>query len=314
MKLTQFSPFKVIILAYLQCLFSSSLPQLEEGKFLIQISDQYSAPLVVSFLHDRITINKQMLEKIGNSLTLDQQKKDYFDLSVQCLEILDSHLITLQKANYFDFNGTSKAKYFIELFNVYNEMYPVELGLNGMIFNDMSISTYDSLNKFLAIKSNDQLILETQKLTHSVKKDLDAKLRNETCNRLQRLACKLAISKLESLTNHFTVKPVELYEPYIYKSEPVYNSRADIAETLHKIKLMARLFHTLYSSLGRPGTSTNEPYIEFPSTTPLYYTSTNIPTNIPISIPRKNPTKNSTKMPTMPTMGSGFVPMYDDAY
>uniref|UniRef100_T1L0T5 Uncharacterized protein n=2 Tax=Tetranychus urticae TaxID=32264 RepID=T1L0T5_TETUR len=226
---------------------SQSAP-LEEAKLLRQIAEQYSSPLVVSFLHSRIQKNEEMISKIKSSLKdLDQLKVDVFDLAEKTLELLDEQLTALEKADYFVFNGTEKVKYFIEQFIMQNEMYPVEFGSYGAV---KVAVTPDALLEELPEKTSFDLIIETNRLIKTYLTDIDKKEQSCDSNRMQKLAAFLARRELKLLNNY------EYPQGKHSNLNDVNGPRkVAVAKVLRKVKTIVDFFYAQFSYLSDPKSS-----------------------------------------------------------
>ncbi len=88
-----------------------------------------------------------MVEDIKNSLeNLSENQRNLFILKVKSLEALDKQITSLQKTDYFTFNGTERIKYLIEQYILNNEMFPTELGFEETKFQ--SSSSFVSSHQF----------------------------------------------------------------------------------------------------------------------------------------------------------------------
>ncbi|XP_015792635.1 uncharacterized protein LOC107369218 [Tetranychus urticae] len=216
---------------------------LEEAKLLRQIADQYSAPLVVSFLHSRIQKNEEMISKIESSLKdLDQSKVDVFDLAEKTLELLDEQLTALEKADYFDFNGTEKVKYFIEQFIMQNEMYPIEFGSYGAVKVPV---TPDALLENLGKKTSKVMISSTNTMIQTYLTDIDEKERSFGSNRMQKLAAFLAKRELKLLSN-YQYPPSYGNDGYNEANDPKFA----LGTVLRKVKRIVDFFYAQFNYLA----------------------------------------------------------------
>ncbi|XP_015792643.1 uncharacterized protein LOC107369226 [Tetranychus urticae] len=238
----------LMLMTFILGLPASRSAPLEEAKLLRQVADQYSAPLVVSFLHSRILKNEEMITKIKSSLKdLDQSKVDVFDLAEKTLQLLDEQLTALEKADYFDFNGTEKVKYFIEQFIMQNEMYPIEFGSYGLV---KVAVTPDALLADLALKTSDVLINETNTMIQTYLTDIDEKERSFDSNQMQKLAAFLAKRELQLLAK--------------YQYPPIYNygyndltdpCKVALDTVLRKVKAIVDFFYAQFNHLADPKSS-----------------------------------------------------------
>uniref|UniRef100_T1L0V8 Uncharacterized protein n=1 Tax=Tetranychus urticae TaxID=32264 RepID=T1L0V8_TETUR len=145
-----------VILVCLQNQFLAKPVPLEDGVLLRKIADNYSAPLVASFLHSRIENTVKMVEEPKKSLeNLSQNQRHLFTLKAKSLEVLDKQLNALQKTDYFVMNGTERVKYLIEQFILNNEMFPIELRPEEGKFN----STPDDLLKQINVMNRIENIM-----------------------------------------------------------------------------------------------------------------------------------------------------------
>ncbi|XP_015792623.1 uncharacterized protein LOC107369206 [Tetranychus urticae] len=233
-----------MLMAFVLVLPLTRSAPLEEAKLLRQIADQYSAPLVASFLHSRILKNEEMISKIKSSLKdLDQSKIDVFGLAEKTLELLDEQLSALENANYFDFNGTEKVKYFIEQFIMQNEMYPVEFGSYGSV---KVAFTADALLEDLTLKTSDALINSTNTMIQTYLTDIDEKERSFGSNRMQKLAAYLARRELQLLANYE-------YPPnyYNYANNDLREPRkVALGIVLRKVKTIVDFFYSQFNHLS----------------------------------------------------------------
>ncbi|XP_015792624.1 uncharacterized protein LOC107369207 [Tetranychus urticae] len=266
-------PFMLMALVLVLPLTRSA--PLEEAKFLRQIADQYSAPLVVSFLHSRIQKNEEMITKIKSSLKdLDQSKVDVFDLAGKTLELLDEQLTALEKADYFDFNGTEKVKYFIEQFIMQNEMYPVEFGSYGSV---KVVVTPDALLEDLPLKTSDVLISSTNTMIQTYLTDIDEKERSFGSNRMQKLSAFMAKRELKLLAD-YSYPPNNGNYGYNNVNDP---RKVAIGTVLRKVKTIVDFFYAQFNHLADPKstikgnevTNSHEPRIEVVTSTPSQETT-----------------------------------------
>ncbi|XP_015792448.1 uncharacterized protein LOC107369044 [Tetranychus urticae] len=222
---------------------------LEEAKLLRQIADQYSAPLVVSFLHSRILKNAEMISKIKSSLkNLDQSKVEVFGLAEKTLELLDEQLTALEKADYFDFNGTEKVKYFIEQFIMQNEMYPIEFGSSGAV--EVAV-TPDALLEDLRKKTSTNLINETNSMIQTYLTDIDKKQQSPDSSRMQKLSAFLARQELQQLAN-YSYPPVDDNYHYTDLTAP---RKVALGTVLRKVKTVVGFFYAQFNNLADPKSS-----------------------------------------------------------
>ncbi|XP_015792451.1 uncharacterized protein LOC107369049 [Tetranychus urticae] len=238
---------KCFILIYLQNQFLANPVTLEDGVLLRQIADSYSAPLVASFLHSRIENTAEMVEDIKNSLeNLSENQRNLFILKVKSLEALNKQLTSLQKTDYFNFNGTERVKYLIEQYILNNEMFPTELGFEETKFN----STPDDLLKQLNVMSNDNLIKDTNDLINVYLKDIEEKESNEKYNGLQRFAASLTKHKLKTLVNFKFSEPEIRRDDYGERIGTTDNRASQIESVLRQCKSIVDLFYHQFESIA----------------------------------------------------------------
>uniref|UniRef100_T1L0S4 Uncharacterized protein n=1 Tax=Tetranychus urticae TaxID=32264 RepID=T1L0S4_TETUR len=221
--------FNCFILICLQNQFLARPVLLEDGVLLRQIADSYSAPLVASFLHSRIENTAEMVEDIKNSL-----------------EALDKQLTSLQKTDYFTFNGTERIKYLIEQYVLNNEMFPTELGFEETKFQ----STPDDLLKQVNLMSNDNLIKDTNDLLNVYLQNIEEKESNEKNNELQRFAASLTKNKLKALVNFKYTDPVIQKNRSGQQTGIIDNRASQIESVLHQFKNVIDLFYPQFENLA----------------------------------------------------------------
>ncbi|XP_015792646.1 uncharacterized protein LOC107369232 [Tetranychus urticae] len=223
---------------------SSRSAPLEEAKFLRQIADQYSAPLVASFLHSRIQKNEEMISQIKSSLkNLDQSKVEVFGLAEKTLELLEEQLTALEKADYFDFNGTEKVKYFIEQFIMQNEIYPIEFGSYGVV---KVAVTPDILLEDLPKKRSHDLINVTNSMIQTYLSDIDGKERSPDNSRMQKLATFLDKQELQLLAN-YSYPPADDNYHYTDLTDP---RKVALGTVLRKVKTVVGFFYAQFNNLA----------------------------------------------------------------
>ncbi|XP_015792641.1 uncharacterized protein LOC107369223 [Tetranychus urticae] len=240
----------LVLMAFISGCPSIQPAPLEEAKFLRQIANQYSAPLVVSFLHSRIQKNEEMISKIKSSLkNLDQSKVEVFGLAEKTLELLDEQLTALEKADYFDFNGTEKVQYFIEQFIMQNEMYPIEFGSYGVV---KVAVTPDVLLEDLPKKRSHDLINATNSMIQTYLSDIDVKERSPDNNRMQKLAAFLARQELQLLANYSYPPDHDNYNYYDLNNP----TKVALGTVLRKVKTVVDFFYAQFNHLSDPKSTT----------------------------------------------------------
>ncbi|XP_015792633.1 uncharacterized protein LOC107369214 [Tetranychus urticae] len=235
------------ILICLQNQFLAKPVPLEDGVLLLQIADNYSAPLVASFLHSRIENTVKMVEELKKSLeNLSENQRNLFILKVKSLEALDKRLNALQKTDYFAINGTERVKYSIEQYILNNEMFPIELRPEEGKFN----STPDYLLKQINVMSNDDLIKETNNLIKAHLQDIETKESNEKYNELQKLTASLTKRKLNPLVNFKYSDPVIQRNHYGDQTSITDNRPSQIESVLRQFKNILDLFYPQFENLA----------------------------------------------------------------
>ncbi|XP_015792444.1 uncharacterized protein LOC107369041 [Tetranychus urticae] len=235
------------ILICLQNQFLANPVTLEDGVLLRQIANSYSAPLVASFLHSRIENTAEMVEDIKNSLeNLSANQRNLFILKVKSLEALDKQITSLQKTDYFNFNGTERVKYLIEQYILNNEMFPTELGFEEAKGN----STPDDLLKQINVVSNDDLIKNTNDLINVYLQDIEEKESNEKYNELQKFAASLAKHKLNPLVNFKYTAPTTQRDRYGTQTGISDIRAPQIESVLRQLKNIVDLFYPQFDNLA----------------------------------------------------------------
>ncbi|XP_015792606.1 uncharacterized protein LOC107369189 isoform X1 [Tetranychus urticae] len=218
----------------------------EDAVLLRQITNNYSAPLVASFLHSRIQKTIQMVRDIKNSLNdLSQDQRSFFNLKVKSLEALDKQLTSLQKINYFNFDGTERIQYLIEQYIMNNEILPIESALKEVKFN----STLDDLLQQVNVTSNDILIKYTNDLIKVFLQDIEEREVNKKYNELQRFAAFLTKRKLEPLIN-LQYWPADHLGHDGQFIGTIDNRGSQIEFVLHQLKDTLDLFYTQFENLA----------------------------------------------------------------
>ncbi|XP_053205193.1 uncharacterized protein LOC128396451 [Panonychus citri] len=282
---------KILIIVLLSMgLESSSTAPLEEAKFLRQIVDQYSPPLIISFLHSRMDNNQQMIKKIKNSLTdLDKSKRDIFDLAEKTLQLLSNQLTALEKADYFDHDGTEKVKFFVEQFIMVDEFYPIDFGSYGMTNIELTV---DGILEQLKTQTFDKLHNQTITLIENYLSDIEDKESNVNCNRLQQVSISLAKDELHSLINHlYTIKTTNYNNGQPYNNNNINDPRKDeIDKSLKRLKTIVDFFYSQFNYLAdKESASTSKPTINTPNYQPEMSNKTYFDLNIDAEVATTSP-------------------------
>uniref|UniRef100_T1L0S1 Uncharacterized protein n=1 Tax=Tetranychus urticae TaxID=32264 RepID=T1L0S1_TETUR len=219
---------------------------LEDGFLLRQLASGYTAPLVASFLHLRLQNAIKSVEDIKNSVeNLSESHQNLLTLKLKSLEALDKQLTSLQKADYFQSDGTEQVKKLIEQYMLNNVMIPIEFGPDKTQFK----VTPDDLLKKLGMVSNDNLIRETNDLVNVYLKDIEEKESNEKYNELQRLFASLTKRQLEPLVNFQYSWPTDTLDQDGHYLETRDYRGPQIESVLSQLKIFLDYFYSQFENL-----------------------------------------------------------------
>lgn len=238
--------------------------------------------MTINFLHERINTNLETIKKIkSNQISLDKFNRDAFTLAERSLSILDQQLTAMEKADYFDYNGTEKMKQYIEQFTMSLEMFLIQLDAKW------ELEMVDNVDQLIdTFKSKDfvHLISETNQMIANYINDLEKKETDPDNNRLQKLSASLAKAKLKPFLNYpYILSTVESHcSDSRYRRRNRYeceqfdnnnnannenNNKSQVEVVLKQVKKIIDLFYSKFNYLGDPNKSKRSKIVVRPQTT-----------------------------------------------